>query len=131
MKTNLLLGTVDEFTTLLQSNSAALTTAGLSVGPIITDLTEKKDVVITQNDEQEGFRRRCRDKSQELAVSATALYDTFSSRVDAAMGAVGKKTTLGKQIARLRTKLRRTAGSNGNGNGEPSSSNGAAPASNP
>ena len=126
MKTSQLLGTVDEFTTLLQSNTAAFTAAGLTVGPIITDLNDKKDVVVTQNDEQETFRRQCRDKTEQLTASATKLYDTFSSRIDAAMGAVGKKTTLGKQIARIRASLRR----NGNGNGDSSSSNGSPSPSN-
>jgi hypothetical protein len=121
MKTSQLLGTVDEFTTLLQSNTAAFTTAGLTVGPIITDLNDKKDVVVTQNDEQETFRRQCGDKTEQVAASAAKLYDTFSSRIDAAMGAVGKKTTLGKQIARIRAGLRRNGFSNGNGNGGSSS----------
>jgi hypothetical protein len=121
MKTNQLLGTVDEFTTLLQSNTTAFTAAGLTVGPIITDLSDKKDVVITQNDEQESFRRQCRDKTEQLAASAKALYDTFSTRIDAAMGAVGKKTTLGQQIARIRAGLRRNGSSNGNGESSSSS----------
>jgi len=121
MKTSELLGTVDEFTTLLQSNTAAFTAAGLTVGPIITDLNDKKDVVVTQNDEQETFRRQCRDKTEQLVASAGKLYDTFSSRIDATMGAVGKKTTLGKQIARIRAGLRRNGFSNGNG-GSPSGS---------
>jgi hypothetical protein len=121
MKKSQLLGTVDEFTTLLQSNTAAFTAAGLTVGPIISDLTNRKDVVITQNDEQESFRRQSREKTLQLTVSTTALYDVFSSRIDAALGAVGKKSALGKQIARIRADLRRNARNNGNGNGGSSS----------
>jgi hypothetical protein len=131
MKTNQLLGTVDEFTTLLQSNTAAFATAGLTVGPIITDLGGKKDVVVTQNDEQEALRRQSRDKTAQLATSVDSLYDSFSTRIDAAMGVVGKKTTLGQQIARIRANLRRNGNGSNNGNGDSSSSNGSSSTSNP
>ena len=94
---------------------------GFREGEAPDELTNRKDVVITQNDEQESFRRQSREKTLQLTVSTTALYDVFSSRIDAALGAVGKKSALGKQIARIRADLRRNARSNGNGNGGSSS----------
>ena len=56
--------------------------------------------------EQENLKTVLKDKTKEVQDSVQELYDTFSTRIDAVCGAVGKKSNLAKQIAKLRSELR-------------------------
>src|SRR2546425_308228 len=97
MKEAHLKGTVQEFTALLKNNKTAFTDKNLSVTNIITDLTNQAEDLVEKGDEQDSLKRQLKDKTAETTTAAERLYDTFSTTVDAAAGAVGKKTNLGKQ----------------------------------
>ena len=56
--------------------------------------------------EQENLKTSLKNKTEEVQGNVTELYDTFSTKIDAACGAVGRKSNLAKQIARLRSSLR-------------------------
>ena len=101
-----LIGKAVEFITSIQANATALNAAGFPVNAVVKDLEAKKDTLTSHSAEQEGLKTSLKDKTEEVNAAVTALYDTFSSKVDAACGAVGKKTNLAKQLARVRSSLR-------------------------
>ena len=105
-----LIGKVVEFITSIQANAVALNAAGFPVTAVVTDLEAKKDTLTTQSAEQEGLKTALKDKTEAVNAATTSLYDTFSSKVDAACGHVGKKTNLAKQLARIRSTLRPAPG---------------------
>ena len=107
MTTNHLIGVVDEFLQLLTTNSSTLTAAGLNVTNIGSDLNSKKSDLIAKNDSQSNLKTQLKNQTAATDAATTTLYATFSSRLDAVCGVVGKTTNFGKQVAQLRSNLRR------------------------
>ena len=105
MKHSHLVGIVEELVTVLNANTAALTAAGVMVKDIATELSAQKDTVVTKTAERDGLQTAAKDKTAEVNQATVALYDTFSSKIDHAVGAVGKKSNLAKQIQKMRTGL--------------------------
>ena len=88
------------------------------VADIVNALTKKKDAVVEKGAVQETLKSTLKTVTEEVEKATTALYDEFSSRIDAVAGLVGKKTPLGEQILKLRSDLLRNSRSNGNANGQ-------------
>ena len=107
MKHSHLVGIVEELVTVLNANTAALTAAGVVVKDIANELSAQKDTVVTKTAERDGLQTAAKDKTAEVNAATVALYDAFSSKIDHAVGAVGKKSNLAKQIQKLRTGLKR------------------------
>ena len=107
MITNHLIGAVDEFLQILTTNTSTLTAAGLNVTNIGSELNSKKSDLIAKNDTQSNLKTQLKNQTALTDAATTALYNTFSSRLDAVCGVVGKTTNFGKQVAQLRSDLRR------------------------
>lgn len=106
MNQSKLVGKVDELISVLQSNTATLSLVGIPVNAVVSELKDKKDALVTTEVEQENLKTSLKNKTEEVQGNSSQLYDTFSTKIDAACGAVGKKSNLAKQIARLRSSLR-------------------------
>ena len=66
-----------------------------------------KDLFVAKSTEQETLKSQLRIKTEETALALDTAYNSASTKLDAMIGAVGKTTELGKQLARLRSDIRR------------------------
>jgi hypothetical protein len=105
-----LVGGVEEAVGFFQTNAAILNGKGVPVNAIVAELNTKKDVLVTKATEQKNLKTALKDKTEETNEAHSDLYDTFTNKIDAACSAVGKKSNLAKQIARIRKDLRKKGG---------------------
>ena len=101
------LGFADEVVEFLTNNQAALLTAGLTVGPYITELGTQKEDAVTKNDQQEALKAQLRIKTLDTSTALETLYGNTSTKLDAVIGVLGKTSELAKQAARIRSEIRR------------------------
>ena len=88
------------------ANAQAITAAGGNPTAITTELTAKKELAVTKGVEHENLKTALKNKSEEVRAANQDLDEAFSNRIDSVCGTIGKKSHLGRQIARVRTKLR-------------------------
>jgi hypothetical protein len=87
----------------MRKSSAELAGLGLNVEPWITELDGKKRSAVSLNDEQEKMKAAMKELTARAQSAVNILYDIASTRLDAVIGTVGKKTELGKQAAKIRS----------------------------
>lgn len=87
----------------VRNSSAELTTLGLNAEAWLTELEEKQKAAVSLNDEQEKMKAGMKDLTARTQKAVNILYDISSTRLDAVIGALGKKTELGKQAAKIRS----------------------------
>lgn len=90
----------------MKNSKEELTSKGINVDAWISDLEGKKKRALLLNDEQEKMKAALRHQTNLVQIAVSALYDTSSSKLDAVIGAVGKKSEFGKQVAKLRSKVK-------------------------
>jgi len=117
-----LFGAVDKLTQFLTNNSAALTAKSQNPAALKTALNTSKDDTNLKDGAQEDLKRQLKDATKLATDGLTNTYNLMSSTVDLAAGAVGKTTTLGKQVLKIRSDLNRGHGGGGGGGGGSSSS---------
>jgi hypothetical protein len=93
----------------MKSNQESLKQAGLDVSAWISEVDGKKQSAVKSNDEQEAMKAKLKEKTKETDAAKKIAYDTASSKLDALIGTIGKTTELGKQAAKLRSKIRTKA----------------------
>lgn len=101
------LGFADAVIAFMTGNQVALTAAGLTVAPFITEIGLQKSDAATKNDQQETLKAQLRIKTNETTTALNTLYDNTSTKLDAIIGVLGKTSELGKQAAKLRSDIRR------------------------
>jgi hypothetical protein len=104
------LGFVDKLVQYLTANQPALQTKGLAVAAWITELGTLKQAMLVADSEQEALKAQLRAKTAEVDVAQDAAYRTSSTRLDTVIAILGKTTEEGKQLARLRSEVRRGPG---------------------
>jgi hypothetical protein len=90
----------------IRNSNAELTALGLNANAWLAELDDKKKAAVTLNDEQEKMKAAMKDLTARTQQLIKVLYDLSSTRLDAVIGTVGKKTELGKQAAKIRSKVR-------------------------
>lgn len=93
----------------LEDNKANLQNLGLDVSSWATDLKAKRDLALTKNAEQDDLKAQVKVKTAESKTAFQDAYNTASTRLDAAIGVLGKSTPLAKEAARLRSSVNRKA----------------------
>ena len=91
----------------LDDNKDNLQTLGLNVATWGTEINAKRDVAIGKNTEQDDLKAQLKTKTAESKTAFKDAYDTASTRLDAAIAVLGKKTPLAKEAARLRSSVNR------------------------
>ena len=100
-------GFVDSVITFLESNKPALLALGLDVTAWIAELQTQKQAAVAKNNEQEAAKAHLRTLTGAVDGLLGTVYGNTSTKLDAAIGVIGKTTELGKQAARLRSDIRR------------------------
>ncbi|MEK6794605.1 MAG: hypothetical protein AABZ39_07505 [Spirochaetota bacterium] len=90
----------------MQKNQTDLDAKGLKVDGWIKELAAQKSDAVTQNNEQEAMKAKQREKTTLSTSALVALYENVSSKLDAVIGTLGKKSELAVQAKRLRSKIR-------------------------
>lgn len=90
----------------IRNSGAELTNLGISTENWLTELEEKKNSAVSLNDEQEKMKAGMKDLTSRTQQAVNDLYDISSTRLDAIIGVIGKKTELGKRAAKLRSNIR-------------------------
>lgn len=91
----------------LEENKANLQSSGLDVTAWIPELNGKRDTAVTRNTEQDDLRVQLKNKTVESKTADDDAYKTASTRLDAAIGVLGKTTSVAKQAAKIRSSVRR------------------------
>ncbi len=103
-------GFADKLIEYLTAHQAELLAVGLDVSGWITDIQTKKSTAVSKDQTQEAAKTAQSEATTQTVAALQTLYDTVSSKVDAAAGAVGKTTPTGKQILNIRSDIRRGPG---------------------
>ena len=91
----------------IRNSKTDLEGMGITVDTWITDLEMKKSEAVRLNDEQEKHKASLKKLTGQTESALSDLYDTTSSRLDALIGSLGKKTEVAKQAATLRSRIRK------------------------
>ena len=103
-------GFSDEFVQSLTAHQAELLALGVDVSTWLTDIGTKKATAVAKDQTQEAAKTTLKNLTAQTEAALQTLYDTVSSRIDAAAGAAGKTTPLGKEFLNIRSKIRRGPG---------------------
>lgn len=88
-----------------EDNKEQLLTLGLDVSNWGTQINTKRDTAIAKNGEQDALKAQLKSKTGEVTTAFNDAYDTASTRLDAAIGVLGKKSPLAKEAARIRSSI--------------------------
>lgn len=99
------IGFADQFRQFLIDNKDALLEKGVDVTKWITDAESQKDDAVKQLGKQDELQAAAKAQTKIVEAAVDLLYNTSSSRLDSAVGALGKTTPLAKQAAKLRSSL--------------------------
>jgi hypothetical protein len=91
----------------LGENKANLQASGLDVTAWIPEINGKRDTAVAKNGEQDELRVQLKNKTVEATDANDDAYKTASTRLDAAIGVLGKTTSGGKQAAKIRSSINR------------------------
>ena len=80
---------------------------GLTVTQWITQGATLKTDAVTKNDEQEAAKAALKTKTATTDAALQALYDFYSTKLDAMAGVLGKNSNKAKSLLRLRSDIRR------------------------
>jgi hypothetical protein len=99
------IGFANQFTQFLNDNKASLSEKGLDVTNWITDQNAKKDDAVMQLGKQDELDAASKAQTKVAQDAVRLLYTTTSTRLDAAVGVLGKSTPLAKEVGKLRSSL--------------------------
>lgn len=92
-----------------EDNKDQLQALGLNVSTWGTEISTKRDTAIAKNGEQDAIKAQLKSKTGEVTTAYNDAYDTASTKLDAAIGVLGKKSPLAKEAARIRSSIIRKA----------------------
>lgn len=98
-------GFSDQVAQAAENNKALLLVKKLDTSTWKDEMKDLKDDAVDANEKQEAAKAALRDKTTITDNAIQAVYDDASSKLDAMIGAVGKTTELGKQLARIRSTI--------------------------
>jgi hypothetical protein len=78
---------------------------GINVEAWLTELEEKKQYAEYFNSEQKKLKAVQKELNSKEQNALAGLYDTLSTKLNALIVAIGKKSGLGKQAAEIRSKV--------------------------
>lgn len=93
----------------LEDNKDNLKNLGLDSANWRAEINAKRDIAIVKSTEQDDLKAQLKAKTVEVNDSYQDAYDTASTRLDAAIAVLGKKTPLAKEAARIRSSVNRKA----------------------
>jgi hypothetical protein len=99
------IGLTEQFIQFLNDHKTTLSEKGLDVTDWITDTGSKKANVVMQIGRQDEMEAATKAQTKVVQTSVKDLWDTVSTRIDAAIGVMGKKTPEARQLASLRSSL--------------------------
>jgi hypothetical protein len=105
MSTAETIGFSNQLVQFFQESKTDLKAKGLDVTDWITEIAALGKDAVAKDAEQDDLRAALRTKTAETQESVKTLYKTSSTRLDAAIGVLGKDTPVAKQAARLRSSL--------------------------
>ena len=91
----------------LSAQQAALLAKGLNVTAWITELDGQQAAAATKDSEQETLKTQLKLKTDETVAALDTAYGSASTKLDGAIGVLGKTSETGQQLARLRSDIRR------------------------
>ncbi len=100
-------GFADKVNTAMDSNSVQLAANGVTVGPWKTAGGALQVDATHQADLEGQAKTALKLQTQATQTSLQTVYDYYSSKLDSMIGAFGKTTPKGKELARLRSDIRR------------------------
>ena len=106
MSTTQIVGFSESVIEFIRNSQSDLSGMGINVENWLADMEKKRAAAVALNDEQEKTKAALRELTGRTEAAYSDLYDTTSTRLDAVIGSVGKKTELGKQAAKLRSKVK-------------------------
>ena len=112
------IGFADQFRQFLLDNKNELEAKGLDVSAWITDTENLKNSAVVELGKQDDMQAALKAQTKVAEAAVDLLYDTTSSRLDASIGVLGKKTPLAKQAGKLRSNLIRQHKKSGADGGE-------------
>lgn len=89
----------------LEDNKEQLQALGLNVSNWGTEINTKRDAAIAKNGEQDALKAQLKAKTGEVTTAFNDAYDTASTRLDAVIGVLGKKSPLAKEAAKIRSSI--------------------------
>jgi hypothetical protein len=99
-------GFSDSLIEFIRNSVTELSGLGINSEAWLAELEEKKKTAVSLNDEQEKMKASMKNLTANTRQAVNILYDISSTKLDAVIGAVGKKTELGKQAAKIRSKVK-------------------------
>jgi hypothetical protein len=106
MTTTETIGFCESVIEFMKSNKTALLESGVNVDPWIDDIEKAKSDAVKNNDEQEAMKAKLKEKTKITNDSMKKAYDDSSTKLDAIIGTLGKTTEMGKQAAKIRSKVK-------------------------
>ncbi len=91
----------------MDTHKALLLTKKLDVADWITELDDERKAAAKADSDQEKLKADLKKQTVDTDAALNDAYDSASTKLDAIIGAVGKTTDLGVQLARLRSDIRR------------------------
>lgn len=116
------LGALEELKLFISSNSALLTSKGLTPANLTTAVTAQQSDVGTKNSEQENAKTVLKNKTIAVQAAADTRYPEFSSVIDLLRGAVGVGSPEAQQLRRIRQQVIGRGNSSGGGDSSGSGS---------
>lgn len=101
------IGFCTEVSQLIEELSEILRDEGTDATKWVMEINTKKTLAVTTNAEQNDLKAKLREKTGNSTKADDDAYKTASTKLDAVVGIVGKTTSLGKQAAKLRSKINR------------------------
>lgn len=99
------IGFANQFNQFLTDNKTSLQDKGLDVTNWITNTNALKDDAVVQLGKQDELDAASKAQTQVAKTAVKLLYTTTSTRLDAAIGVLGKSTPLAKEVRKLRSSL--------------------------
>ena len=91
----------------LEDNKALLLTKKVDVTDWIPELDAEKKAAVAADSEQEKRKTALKKQTQLTEAALNTAYNSASSKLDTIIGTVGKTTAQGRQLAKLRSAIRR------------------------
>ena len=91
----------------MTTHKALLLTKKLDITDLKTELAAEQQTAVEADSAQETLKANLKVQTEATAAALDAAYASASTKLDAMIGAVGKTSELGKQLARLRSSIRR------------------------
>jgi hypothetical protein len=111
------IGFANQFNQFLTDNKTSLQGMGLDVTNWITDTNALKDDAVFQLGKQDELDASAKAQTKVANTAVKLLYEKTSTRLDAAIGVLGKNTPLAKEVRKLRSSIIKQSKKKAGGNG--------------